>query len=112
MLKKRTRQQTRHTWFKLVEQWQKSGLSQAEFCRQHQIHSGNFYNWTAKYRRHCDQSSQTKPTNNIQTLIPVQLNTPSSALSISCGDIRIEFETGLSAEQTVAWIKTLRASLC
>lgn len=52
---KRTKQQ----WLELIEQQQSSGLSMAEFCRQHDIVLKNFY-----ARRSHWLKSQSKPTSD------------------------------------------------
>jgi hypothetical protein len=38
-------QQRRSFWENHIEQWQKSGLSQAAYCRSHQIQAHRFYYW-------------------------------------------------------------------
>ena len=114
MSKRRSNQQPRKIWFRRVEQWRASGLSQAEFCRRHKLHSGNFYNWTAKYRRQYSEQrlESAKLDREVRTLIPVEFEPSPGAVTLSCGDVRIHFEQGLTPDLAQQWIKTLRAGLC
>lgn len=40
----------RNAMFSLIENWQQSGLSQKNFCEQHQIAAHQFYYWYKCYR--------------------------------------------------------------
>ena len=35
-------------WSSIIEKWSHSGLSQAEYCRQHQLDADQFYAWKSK----------------------------------------------------------------
>ena len=39
---------TKTQWYKLVEDWEKSGLSKAEFCAQIKLCRSQFYYWQKK----------------------------------------------------------------
>jgi hypothetical protein len=44
MSKKKRRKQWRRTdWQKIIQRWQKSGLSVREYCRRHEIPETSFY---------------------------------------------------------------------
>ncbi len=47
-------------WRRLVAAWEKSGLSQAEFCRRRQVQAVNFGWW----RRHLESTSKSPPRTN------------------------------------------------
>ncbi len=53
-------------WIKHIEAWQRSGLSQAAYCRQHQLNAKSFSGRLKHYR---EQGLSTRPK-----LIPVQVN--------------------------------------
>lgn len=36
---------SRSEWFSRIEDWQKSGLTQVDYCRQHQFSLSSFYHW-------------------------------------------------------------------
>ena len=38
-------------WQKQISQWQKSGLSGAQFCKQHELDLSQFYYWSKKHSR-------------------------------------------------------------
>ncbi len=44
------RNKSRHFWVEHVNAWSDSGLSQAGYCRQHNLSKGNFYNWKLKLK--------------------------------------------------------------
>lgn len=36
-------------WQQQIDQWQESGLSGAQFCKQHELELSQFYYWSKKY---------------------------------------------------------------
>jgi hypothetical protein len=66
-------------WNKHIETWEKSGQSQAEYCRQNLLSDKSFCYWLRKHRRQ----------NNIQ-LVPVTFHTENFAPAI-----RGKADTGL-----------------
>jgi hypothetical protein len=36
-------------WQQQIDQWQESGLSGAQFCKEHELDLGQFYYWSKKY---------------------------------------------------------------
>ena len=46
----------RQYWQERIRQWQESGLSQAEFCRQTQTNLKRFYQWRSTLKPHSEQS--------------------------------------------------------
>jgi len=50
-------QQQRSFWENRVEQWLKSGLSQAAYCRRHQLKPHQFYYWRRRVQALQDQVS-------------------------------------------------------
>ena len=65
---KKTNQNNRF-WQKHLSQWQNSGLSQTEYCRQHDLHPDNF-----SYHK-CKSIKNTTPSQS-KGFIKVQLPTP------------------------------------
>lgn len=55
-------------WFYLVEDWMKSTLSQAEFCRQHDLSPKSFSRHRIDYLKHVNDKSLNTPS-----LIPVKV---------------------------------------
>lgn len=110
MSKRATKPQSRQVWFKRVEQWLQSGLSQADFCQQNDINIGNFYNWSAKYRQ---QRDQTPPVSQaVSEFVPLTIDHSFASITLHCGDIRIDFSQRLQPHELPLWIKALRSGLC
>ncbi|NOX90727.1 MAG: transposase [Calditrichaeota bacterium] len=57
--------------FQIIEQYQKSGLSQAEFCQQTGIKKSTFHYWLKKYRK----ESQAD-------FLPISIKEPKASLQI------------------------------
>lgn len=67
----------RADWIKQIENWQRSGLSQAAYCRQHDLTYHHFTAQLAAYRKAIKSAksavtAQSQPT----TFIPVQIEPP------------------------------------
>lgn len=45
-------------WLGQVEAWQKSGISQAEYCRLNNLNHKSFSNWKLKYTKEMDKSNE------------------------------------------------------
>ncbi|TFG89501.1 MAG: hypothetical protein E4H16_03555 [Candidatus Atribacteria bacterium] len=74
--------------FLLIKTWQESGISQKEFCSQHDLSAHAFYYWLRKYK----QASQ--PSEN--GFIPVEIGSPViSPVNDTRGDIRIHYPNGV-----------------
>lgn len=107
------RSEIRAKWFIRIEGWQKSGLSQAEYCRRHDLKLSNFYNWSLKYRQQQSDSNLPRDRNAFKPdFIPVALQSASSEMTLSYGDISLHFPMSPSPESLVPWIKALRAGAC
>ncbi|MCP4599049.1 MAG: hypothetical protein GY847_00660 [Proteobacteria bacterium] len=73
--KKPIRQKRQRDWQKVIQQWQKSGLSVRTFCRQQGIPTTSFY----QGRRRLTASALTSPRQNPQNkFIEVNLRPPPS----------------------------------
>lgn len=114
MLEQSRKREKRAIWFSRIENWRKSGLSQAEYCRQHDVKPSNFYNWSIKYRNHqvggTNSPRDRKKTN--PDFIPVTIQSAPGKFKLSCGDISLHFSNELTPESLVPWIKALRAGVC
>ena len=56
------------TWLRYVSEWKTSNLSQAEFCRQKNLHPGSFSYW----KRQVDKE-ENPPSNNPPVFSPISL---------------------------------------
>lgn len=84
-------------WRQHIETWQRSGLSQAEYCVDHQINVRTFTARLSDYRK--------LPKSDLAALIPVHIE-PSAAVTIvftHAQGHRLEFPTSVSA----SWLAEL-----
>ena len=47
-------------WQSIIEDWQQSGLSQSQYCRQHRIKVSRFYSWKNQLKKKLEQSKPEK----------------------------------------------------
>jgi len=97
------RNKSRQFWVEHVNAWSDSDLSQAEYCRQHNLPMGNFYNWKLKLKS--------------RTVIPVVVqsdNKPASELSCLsaieitlANNIRCQFPGNMDLNAASDWIRVL-----
>lgn len=64
---------TSESWFRLVEDWQASGLTKKEFCAQQSIAYSGFHYWVKKFRE-----GKSLPTSG-SSFIPLKLTSGSLA---------------------------------
>lgn len=104
---------------KLIMECRQSGLSDYQWCREHGIHPGTFYNWVSKLRKAGyvipDSESRNCAIPNKQEVVklslveqegsapvmveqnashPILSSTPCIAAEIDCGNIRIRLFNG------------------
>ena len=113
MSEKRLKREGQAVWFDRMRDWQESGLSKADYCRQHSLSPSNFYNWHRKYQQ-ASSSEGLESQSRLQTgFIPVAIRAEASpSITISCGDVSVSFQGVMVPAQLAAWIKAMRASLC
>ena len=93
--------EVREQMFKLIEQWQQSGLTQKAFCQQQSIKYHVFHYWYKRYREHAE------PQGDVSSFVELQIAKPSSAGSIEInypGGIRIIFHEPVSSSYLKALI--------
>lgn len=114
MTKRNTiKRETQTIWFKRIEDWRKSGLSQADYCRRHQLKPGNFYNWSGKYRQELGDTNSPPDWGDLRPeFIPVTVSTAPSELTLTCGDVSLTFSSPVTPDTLVPWIKAMRAGAC
>ena len=63
---------SRQYWLSQIEQWKISGQSKADYCREHNLSSGNFYNWCSQQNT---LASKPQCSTQVKTLklLPVNL---------------------------------------
>lgn len=77
--------EVREQMFKLIEQWQQSGLTQNVFCQQQSIKYHVFHYWYKRYReQHAD------PQNNVASFVKLRIAKPASS-----GSVEIYFPGGV-----------------
>ncbi len=91
-------------WIKHIEAWQRSGLSQAAYCRQHQLNAKSF---SGRLRHSREPGLSTLPE-----LIPVQIKTEEpqtlpQVLVLTVQGCRLELPTTVSAQ----WLSQLMRCL-
>lgn len=68
-------QLSRSEMFTIIEQWQRSGLSQKAFCRSRSLRYSSFHYWFKVYRNHCGE----RPAANEVGFVPLHIERVSSA---------------------------------
>lgn len=98
----RSQPEVREQMFKLIEQWQLSGVTQNAFCQQQSIKYHVFHYWYKRYRdRHAESQS------NAPSFVKLQVANPASSGSVEIyypGGIRIIFHEPVSSNYLKALI--------
>ena len=65
---------------RLIMECRQSGLSDYQWCKQNDIHPGNFYNWVSKLRKRGysfpDSEAKSNAVPNIQKVVKIDLIQP------------------------------------
>ena len=82
-------------WLNHIEEWQRSGLSQAAYCRLHNLNANSFTGRLSEFRK--------KVSSAAPELIPVQVNVGEEASStdslvLTMKGCRLEFPATVSAQ--------------
>ena len=81
----RNQPEVREQMFKLIEQWQRSSLTQNAFCQQQSIKYHVFHYWYKRYREH-----QANSQGQVSSFVKLQVAKPAS-----CGSVEIYFPDGI-----------------
>lgn len=87
-------------WQEHIGKWEKSGLSQAAYCRENKLSEGSFSEWRRKMRSNSlsnsgAQVSKSAPFGSATRFVDVS-PTPTT-LEIECGKLRIHVSPGFDA---------------
>lgn len=102
---------SRQFWEHHVEQWRESGLSKIAYCNQHNLNSGNFYNWSrpAESKKLQQNKSNQLPGTALQ-LIPVSVD-PQPSLAgtvlVERASTRINLPSELSDQKISSWLQAI-----
>jgi len=100
-------EQKRRKWEKHITGWEESGITQAEYCRIHELNAGQFTYFKSRFKRKNDNFSP----------VAVQINPDMfrseaacrSALRLNLGNgLQIEIENDFDPSFLTALIRTLR----
>ena len=72
--KKQVTRRTEEEKLSLILEWEKSGLSIASFCRQHNLADSQFYSWKKNYRPQNERHPQNE-------FIPLQITAAPAAIT-------------------------------
>ena len=105
MAKKSIRdEQKRVLWKRHLEEWRKSGGTQAEYCRRHMLSTKSFTYWKRRFKQ--KQSVSFVPV-QVKAEPPVSADN-SSALVLWKEGYRIEIKEGFKSEVLGKVLRTLR----
>lgn len=91
-------------WQTIIEQWQDSGLSQTEFCRQNQIKLQSFYSYRSFFKSR--ESEPADPSGGF-----IRLNEPANAgagsLTVQIGRMVLHLNEHTDMSFATRWIRQL-----
>lgn len=93
----------REIWTSHVEAWRESGLSQIDYCRQHNLSRHRFTYWK------CKLDKQNTPLKFIPLSGNPVLSQNQTSISLALGEYKIEIGDGFKPETLSTLIRTLRS---
>lgn len=85
-------------WQKLVERQSVSGLSGAEFCRQHDIRYASFMAWRKRLQPNSLESSVATPNTFVELTAPMQPNRAVHSDETEQSNLCVELSLGAGIE--------------
>ena len=70
-MRNRTSSVKAQRWQQIIQQWQQSGMSQAEFCRLHQLNVNTFTWWKTSLLGRGKAQAKQKPRQGKEKFVPV-----------------------------------------
>lgn len=105
------RKQNREKWQFHMDSWERSDLSQREYCLRKGVKYKTFLYWRKQLKKESKNNKaqviQLKNKININSLIKPAKNL--SSIKISFGEFHIEFDPHISLESLTGIIKTLKS---
>lgn len=106
---KKEKEEKRKSWEKHIREWERSGLTQIEYCRRNNISDKCFYYWKKKFH------SENKSVSFVQLPIPESfselknLNFNGSINILFSNDIKIELSDNFNPATLKKAVETLRS---
>lgn len=97
-------------WQSIIDDCEQSGLTQAEYCRQHQISPQRFYAWKHQLKMKQQSSENGKKGTFLQVALEQTTPELDSILRIQCHGVTIEVTQTTDPElfkRTVQWLGSL-----
>ena len=94
-------------WQSIIEDWQQSGLSQSQYCRQHRIKVSRFYSWKNVLKRKLAQPQVEKQGTFLPVAIESTESDTDSFLRIRVRDMEIEVNHQTDPallQKTIQWL--------
>jgi len=105
------RKQNREKWQFHMDSWERSDISQKEYCLRNGIKYLTFINWRKQLKKESKNNKprvvQLKDKININSL--VKSSKSSSMIKISFGEFHIEFDPHVSLESLTGIIRALKS---
>jgi transposase-like protein len=95
-------------WQQILQQWAQSGMSQAEFCRQHQLRENRFTYW--KIALLSEGGSQKKKKKAKAVFLPVVVTSESGKSNYQPSNIERQISVEPGREKVAAEISSLVGS--
>jgi len=78
-----------------IVKWQKSGLTQYQFCKGEKLAKATFSYWLKKYRQEQGQSIPSSPKTPAKAFIPVELSRTLEPAGSGPSQIQITYPNGI-----------------
>jgi hypothetical protein len=109
--KANTRQSKRTSWSRHINSWQKSGLTQVQYCLKHQLNKNTFACWKSRLAKQSPLTSLVPVT--IRSDIRQDSSSLHSGLVLSFNDrFSIELENGFNSDTLLKLIHLLENRSC
>jgi len=105
----RERSRSKAFWLGHIQQWNVSGLSKADYCRENNLNAGNFYNWFSKESLSVEPLQRRTPPTALK-LLPVTLTdsvAKASTVTLESNGLTFKFPADLLTDEIDRWLSVI-----
>jgi hypothetical protein len=109
------RRRDRSYWRTQLNDWKRSGLSKAAYCRRERINITTFYYWCGVFKQRQSSRDRKRSTEGPAvnpSFVPVTLHRePTAVMTVQLADVTLSCHQLIAPEQLGAWLTAIRRSL-
>ena len=102
---------TQSYWQTIIHEWEQSGLTQVDFCKQRNLNVKALYNWKSLLKKKADHHlplcSNKKGTNSPFIKLNIDSASNPKPLTLRIGEVELDVDNTTDRDLALSWIALL-----